>query len=70
MSANRLTSLPEELGHCTALRLLDVSGNQISELPRSLGKLARLRTFKAAANQLNFMPEEMLQVRIELCLKV
>ncbi len=36
---NDVTSLPEEIGQLTQLRVLDVSGNRISHLPISLSNL-------------------------------
>lgn len=53
---NRLTGLPEELGHCKTLMELDISCNQITHLPPQLGHLSSLRILNVRNNLLLELP--------------
>lgn len=57
---NKLTHLPSELGNCSSLHVLDVSGNSLQYLPFSLAQLG-LKAVWLSENQaqplLNFQED-------------
>lgn len=55
----RLTSLPESLGNCTALKRLDCGNNKLIAIPEGIGKCAALEDFDYDANQLIAIPESL-----------
>jgi hypothetical protein len=50
MCQNRLTNLPAELGHCTALVEINLGFNRLTSLPQELGQLAALQTLDLRNN--------------------
>jgi hypothetical protein len=55
---NQLTSLPEEIGNCTNIKLLFLSWNKLKTLPPSVGKLTNLEILYLDNNQLTSLPKE------------
>jgi hypothetical protein len=53
---NQLSSLPNELGACTALQELTCNYNQLSSLPTELGACVALHTLNCSHNKLTSMP--------------
>jgi Leucine-rich repeat (LRR) protein len=53
LSSNKLTSLPYDLGECSALRLLDVSGNAFHILPEAILDLHGLASLDLSGNALS-----------------
>ncbi|RZF33146.1 hypothetical protein LSTR_LSTR004832 [Laodelphax striatellus] len=64
LANNRLTALPEELGHCKTLMELDVGCNQITHLPPQLGHLALLRILNVRNNLLLELPIEVTYLKL------
>ncbi|MBB6342998.1 hypothetical protein HNP49_003186 [Pseudomonas fluvialis] len=62
LTDNRLTHLPEELGHCQRLQKLMLAGNQLRELPDSLAQLHNLELLRIAANRLEHLPAWLLHL--------
>ena len=56
VSDNRLVDLPEELGHCTKLKLLDASINVLTGLPASITGLHSLGALFLQHNRLDSLP--------------
>jgi len=55
--SDRLTELPESLGHLIQLHSLNLGGNQLTALPESLRQLRRLQSLDLSGNQLTTLPE-------------
>ncbi|GMT19236.1 hypothetical protein PFISCL1PPCAC_10533, partial [Pristionchus fissidentatus] len=49
---NKLTSLPEEIGLLTQLKLIDVSSNELTSLPQSMKNLENLQSLDIAKNKI------------------
>lgn len=56
ISNNRLTTLPDELGHMKDLTELDAGCNQLIHLPARLSELTNLRALSLRNNQLMYLP--------------
>ena len=48
---NQLQAIPEEMGNCIALSILQLSRNRIESLPDSLGNLRNLRVLNICQNR-------------------
>lgn len=56
---NRLTALPEELGHLRTLEVLNLDNNQLGSLPLSIGNLTAIRELELSNNNLRSLPDTM-----------
>ena len=56
-----LTTLPPELGQCTALQTLYLDNNQLMSLPPELGQCAALQQLYLENNRLTTLPPELCQ---------
>ena len=57
LTDNRIASLPEALGGCSALQKLMLSGNRLHHLPASLVALDKLELLRIAANRFTALPD-------------
>ena len=57
-----LTTLPPELGQCTALQTLYLDNNQLMSLPPELGQCAALQQLYLENNRLTTLPPELRQI--------
>jgi len=53
----KMTSLPENIGNLTSLKVLDLVRNQLTSLPESIGDLTSLRVLDLSRNKLISLPE-------------
>jgi leucine-rich repeat protein SHOC2 len=53
----RCSALPEELGDCEALEVIEASQSRVGHLPRSIGRLGRLRELHLHGTQLAALPD-------------
>ncbi|XP_038126637.1 E3 ubiquitin-protein ligase LRSAM1 [Cyprinodon tularosa] len=53
---NKLSSLPEDIGHLINLQILNVEKNRLKNLPDSIGKLQLLQTLNLKGNCLTELP--------------
>lgn len=61
LSDLRLTTLPPELGQCTALQTLFLRNNQLTTLPPELGRCTALSELDLSDNRLTRLPPELGQ---------
>lgn len=52
-----LERIPEEIGECAKLEVLQVKQNRLEDLPKGLAKCVRLRWIDASANRLVSLPD-------------
>lgn len=57
LTDNRISSLPDALGHRPELQKLMLAGNRLTALPASLANCLKLELIRIAANQLTELPE-------------
>jgi hypothetical protein len=62
LTENRLSSLPESIGHCSLLQKLALAGNQLHDLPKSMGQLHNLQLLRISANALHSCPDHILRL--------
>ena len=53
---NRLSGLPDSIGNCKKLKVLDLSFNAVSGLPQSIAACCSLTVLRIAHNRLCDMP--------------
>ena len=53
-----MSSLPEQIGNLTALKVLNLSNNQLTTLPEQIRNLTALTVLNLARNQLTTLPEQ------------
>ena len=63
VSKDGITSIPEEIGHLTALRELVCSGNSIEGIPSTIGNCVDLRKINLASNRIAIIPPEIGRLR-------
>ncbi|WP_458128035.1 leucine-rich repeat-containing protein kinase family protein [Pseudomonas sp. Z2-11] len=62
LTDNRVSQLPDELGHRPHLQKLMLAGNRLQQLPESLAQCHRLELLRIAANQLTELPSWLLEL--------
>ncbi|TMW61520.1 hypothetical protein Poli38472_012711 [Pythium oligandrum] len=58
LESNSLTTLPENIGNLSTLRILDLNQNRLTAIPDTLGNLQELTDMRLAHNQITRIPEE------------
>jgi len=56
---NQLTSLPENIGNLSSLKILWLGDNQLTSLPESIGNLSSLNRLELNNNQLTTLPDSL-----------
>lgn len=56
LTDNRITALPEQIGHCARLQKLMLAGNRLTGLPDALANCRQLELLRLSANQLPGLP--------------
>jgi Leucine-rich repeat (LRR) protein len=70
LGGNKLTELPEEIGHLHNLVSLYLCDNQLQSLPRSMAGLCHLESLSLHNNQLSTLPPELIKLNLgELSLR-
>ncbi|KAL7043628.1 hypothetical protein ACKWTF_001600 [Chironomus riparius] len=64
ISNNRLSTLPDELGHMKDLTELDAGCNQLTHLPARLSELTNLRALSLRNNQLMYLPRDLTNLTL------
>jgi len=59
LSHLKLTTLAPEIGNCTSLKTLLISGNYLATLPPEIGKLSELQKLSANSNCIRLLPTKM-----------
>ena len=54
---NKISRLPEKIGHLKELRIIDCQNNMIDQLPHSLAELEKLQSLNLRFNKLKFLPD-------------
>ena len=62
LSANKLSSIPTEIGKIKSLEVLDLSNNKLSALPTTVGDLSNLKTLDIRSNQIKDLPENIYKL--------
>ncbi|MGV8916579.1 MAG: leucine-rich repeat-containing protein kinase family protein [Pseudomonas sp.] len=62
LTDNRIETLPDNLGDCSALQKLMLAGNCLQQLPTSVAQCTQLELIRIAANQLRELPDWLLQL--------
>ncbi|MCG6576790.1 protein kinase [Pseudomonas sp. AF32] len=62
LTDNRISQLPDELGHRPYLQKLMLAGNRLQQLPESLAQCHRLELLRIAANRLTELPQWLLDL--------
>ncbi|CAA6657414.1 unnamed protein product [Spirodela intermedia] len=57
LDANKLRTLPDELGFLVRLEQLSVAGNMLTSLPETLGNLKNLLILSVSNNNLKYLPQ-------------
>ena len=60
LTDNKITTLPETLGHRPRLEKLALAGNKLTHLPNSFSQLTKLALLRISANQLSAFPTQLL----------
>jgi len=56
MGANRISTIPREIGQLKKLQVFYLGGNQLTEIPMEIGLLTQLKVFVLCENQLETLP--------------
>lgn len=59
LSANSISSIPEEFFNMTELKKMNLSHNYIQYLPKEIGKLTKLQLLDIYHNKLSYLPREL-----------
>jgi len=62
LTENKITSLPDSLGHCLRLKKLSLAGNLLTSLPLTMSKLDNLQLLRISANKLTVFPSQLLSL--------
>lgn len=63
LSKNKITKIPKDIKHLTALRVFSVMQNRIDEIPLSLGDMTKLQIFKVAGNPLRITLKRVIEAK-------
>lgn len=57
LTDNRITALPDQIGHCQNMQKLMLAGNQLTTLPETLANCRNLELLRLSANRLQALPD-------------
>lgn len=63
MGGNKITKIPNSIGHLNSLQALNLCDNMIEKIPASIERLTNLKTLSLHKNSIRTLPRELISLK-------